>query len=341
MTLLFGLSTMGLIWMLKLSFKLNWFDVPIARSSHDGVIPRTAGIVLTLFSVLLLIVWGPNEFNHPLIVLSYVFFFVIGVYDDIRNLKASTKFWVQLVICFTITLALPQFRINHFYGILGLQNISELTSIFFSVFVFIVVINAYNLIDGIDGLALTFSIFAIYLLGVCFRDINEPIFSYALLLISILAPFYFFNFSRKYKMFLGDTGSLFLGISIVLMVGYFLNSNHSVVVPFEMNRAVYALVALCYPLLDTLRVFILRVTRGQSPFMADRNHIHHKLLNIGFNHYSTTISLLIFNLLIYFVNAITLKNIDANAVVMIDFILIGIFFVTGVWFARINLSKRN
>lgn len=341
MILLFVLSTFGLMWMLKLSFKLNWFDIPVARSSHNGNIPRTAGIILTFFSVALLIVWGPNEFIHPLIILSYIFFFFIGVYDDIKNLKASTKFWAQLFICATITLALPEFRINNFYGILGLYSISSIYSIIFSIFVYIVVINAYNLIDGIDGLALTFSIFAIFMLSIGYNDISQPMTNYGMLLISILLPFYFFNFSKKYKMFLGDTGSIFLGMTIVLMVGYFLNSNHPVVVPFRMNRAVFALVALCYPLLDTLRVFILRVTKGLSPFTADRNHIHHKLLNIGFSHYSTTISLLVFNLLILFVNCYSLQNIDANAVVIIDFILIGVFFVGGVWFARIKVLKRH
>ena len=198
------------------------------------------------------------------------------------------------------------------------------------------VINAYNLIDGIDGLALSFSIFAIVILSQCYCEINNTISNYGLALTCILFPFYFFNFSKRKKMFLGDTGSLFLGITIVLFVGYFLNTSHKVIVPCEMNRAIYALVALCYPLLDTLRVFTLRLTRGQSPFTADRSHIHHKLLGLGFNHSTSTLSLLFFNILIYTVNCFLLNKSDENAVLVADFLLIGLFFIGGLWYTRLS-----
>lgn len=337
---LFGLSYIGLLFMLKLSIKNRWFDIPIERSSHDRIVPRTAGIIIAVLALIALFLFGPIDFKHPLIIGSYFLFLVIGIYDDIKHLKASTKFWAQFIICISLAMFLPDFRINNFYGILGLHGIPEIPSIIFSAFVFIVVINAYNLIDGIDGLALSFSIFAILLLSSSYHDINDEITYYGIILIAILVPLYFFNFSDKRKMFLGDTGSLFLGTTIVLMVGYFLNSNHPMVIQCGMNRAIYALVALCYPLLDTLRVFILRITRGQSPFLADRSHLHHKLLGIGFNHLTATLSLLSFNVLIYLVNCIFLKQIDANAVLIADFMLIGFFFVGGLWYTRIK-SFRN
>lgn len=340
-TFLFVISSVGLFFMLKLSIKNKWFDIPIERSSHFRVVPRTAGIVIAILSLITMFILGPISFKAPLIIGTYCIFLVIGIYDDIKHLNASKKFWAQFLISISLALFLPDFRINNFYGILGLHGIPEVVSIIFSAFVYIVVINAYNLIDGIDGLALSFSIFAIYLLSSAFQDINNQLAFFGLLLIAILVPFYFFNFSKKRKMFLGDTGSLFLGTTIVLMVGYLLNSNHTAVIPCGMNRAIYALVALCYPLLDTLRVFVLRLTRGQSPFLADRSHLHHKLLDLGFNHYSATLSLVTFNLVIYFINCAYLKQIDANAVLVVDFILIGFFFVGGLWFTRLKRTSQQ
>jgi UDP-N-acetylmuramyl pentapeptide phosphotransferase/UDP-N-acetylglucosamine-1-phosphate transferase len=214
-------------------------------------------------------------------------------------------------------------------------------SIIFTTFVFVVVINAYNLIDGVDGLAASFSVFAIYLIGLCFKDINLSIFQFCNVLIAILLPFFFINFSKKHKMFLGDTGSLFLGTTIILFVGYLLNSNNAVHVPCNMNRALYALVALCYPLLDTLRVFTLRLTRGQSPFRADKSHLHHKLLGLGFSHFTTTASLLTFNIIIYLINCSLLNEVDVNAVLVADFMLIGFFFIGGLWYTRLNKSVHE
>ena len=335
------ISAAGLLAMFKLSFKYRWFDVPVERSSHTRIVPRTAGISIALLAILSVVFWGPDDFQSPIIYFSFITFFIIGIYDDIKHVKASSKFWAQLIIAASISIFLPNFRIDNFYGVLGVHAIGEIFSISFTTFVFVVVINAYNLIDGVDGLAASFSVFAIYLIGLCFKDINLNVFQFCHLLIALLLPFFFINFSKKYKMFLGDTGSLFLGTTIILFVGYMLNSNNAVHVPCDMNRALYALVALCYPLLDTLRVFTLRLTRGQSPFQADKSHLHHKLLGLGFNHFTTTASLLTFNIIIYLINCSLLNQVDVNAVLVADFMLIGLFFIGGLWYTRLKKSVHK
>lgn len=332
------LSIIGLVSMLKLSFKYRWFDIPGDRSSHTRIVPRTAGISIFIISFLTLLLVGPAEFNSPYILVSYACFFIIGVYDDIKHVKANTKFWGQLIIAVTLAYVLPNFRINNFYGVLGFNAIDEIPSIIFTSFVFIVVINAYNLVDGVDGLATTFAIFAFLMIGSAFQYTQPRIFDFCVLFSVILAPFYFFNFSKSRKMFLGDTGSLFLGLTIVLLVGFLLNSNNAVSTPFNMNRALFALVSLCYPLLDTLRVFTLRLAKGQSPFTADRRHLHHKLLGFGLNHFTTTFALLVFNICIFIINATSFKNVDVNAVLITNFIIIAAFFITGqrvsIWFSK-------
>ncbi len=331
------LSVIGLVTMLKLSFKYRWFDVPGDRSSHKRIVPRTAGISIFIISFLTLLCVGPSEFNSPVIIISYLTFFIIGVIDDIKHVKANAKFWGQFVIAVSLAIALPNFRIDNFYGVLGVNHIGDIPSVIFTSFVFIVVINAYNLIDGVDGLAVTFAIFAFILIGSAFQYTQPRIFDFCTLFSVILAPFYFFNFSKSRKMFLGDTGSLFLGLTIVLLVGYLLNSNNAVSTPFSMNRALFALVALCYPLLDTLRVFTLRLAKGQSPFTADKKHLHHKLLGFGLNHFTTTFALLMFNISIFIINASCFKNTDINGVLIANFIIIAAFFITGqrvsIWFS--------
>ena len=140
--LLFLVSFGGLFTMLKLSIKNRWFDIPIERSSHDRIVPRTAGIVIALLSLITLILSGPADFKSPIIVIAYCIFLVIGIYDDIKHLNASTKLWAQLLISATLAILLPEFRIDNFYGILGVYAIGEPYAIVFSMFVFIVVINA-------------------------------------------------------------------------------------------------------------------------------------------------------------------------------------------------------
>lgn len=334
------LSFASLYGILILSIKNKWFDIPGERSSHKLIVPRTAGIAIATLSLILLIFFGPSQFQHPFIFFTYIVFLIVGIYDDIKHLKASTKFWAQLFLSIGIAVLLPDFRIDDFYGVLGIYAIGTIPSVIFTSFVFVVVINAYNLIDGVDGLAASFSVFAIFMYAFAFRDINNETYYYCLLLNATLIPFFYFNLNKKRKLFLGDTGSLFLGTSIVLLTGYYLNSKTQVNVPGEINRALFALIALCYPLLDTLRVFTLRLTKGQSPFQADKTHIHHKLLKLGFSHVSTTLSLLSFNLLVFILDLVYFKGVDVNGVIVADFILIGLFFVGGLWYQRRKALKK-
>lgn len=323
------LSLIGLGTTLKLSRNYRFFDVPGDRSSHIRNVPRTAGISIFIISFVMLLCVGPAEFNSPVIILSYIAFFLIGVFDDISHMSTKKKFWGQLIVSISLAIALPNFRIDNFYGVLGLNKIGELPSVIFTSFVFIVVINAYNLIDGIDGLAATFAIFAFLLIGSAFKYSQPIIFDLCVLFSVILAPFYLFNFSTTRKMFLGDTGSLFLGVTIALLVGYFLNSHNAVSTPCGMNRALFTLVTLCYPLLDTLRVFTMRLSKGLSPFRADRLHLHHKLLEFGLNHFTATIALLVFNICIFIINASYFINNDVNGVLIANFMIIMAFLISG------------
>ena len=163
-----------------------------------------------------------------------------------------------------------------------------------SVFIFLLIVNAFNFIDGIDGLAVSFAIFSI--LG--FEYLNES--SQLTLLNTIciggLIPLYYFNFKKENKIFLGDAGSLFLGSLITINLFHYLDINQRVL---NGNRALLSVAALFYPLFDLLRVFIIRISQKKSPFIADKKHIHHYLLNKKLSHPLITIILVLLNFLVF------------------------------------------
>lgn len=334
-------SAAGLYVIRILSVKRKWFDVPTDRSSHEKIVPRTAGIVIATLSLISILFLNGSSFDTLTVYIIYCAFLLVGIYDDLHEIRATYKFWLQLLAALSISFFEPSLRINDFHGFLGLGQVGVAPSIVFTSFVIIVIMNAYNLIDGVDGLAASFSVIGIYLLTKPLEYSNPYLAKFGQVIVTVIIPFYFYNFSKSRKLFLGDTGSLFLGLSIAIFTCYFLNNGHPIIVPADGNRAMYVMVALCYPLLDTLRVFAIRLSRGQSPFTADRNHIHHKLLGFGLRHWQTTAALVTFNILILWVNYRVFKDINPNAALVGNLILIGLCFLIGQRYNQWQLNQKK
>jgi UDP-GlcNAc:undecaprenyl-phosphate/decaprenyl-phosphate GlcNAc-1-phosphate transferase len=172
-------------------------------------------------------------------------------------------------------------------------------SVFLSIFTYVVVVNSFNLIDGVDGLAAGVGFLSCCAFGTWFIFANE--FPYAALSFSLagaLLGFLIFNFSPA-RIFMGDSGSLVIGMFVcvlaIKMIEYPIQSLN----PFwvHVSKPVFAVAALIYPLLDTLRVFLIRALKGQSPFMADRNHLHHKLIDCKYSHKKTVIIIYVFTII--------------------------------------------
>jgi UDP-N-acetylmuramyl pentapeptide phosphotransferase/UDP-N-acetylglucosamine-1-phosphate transferase len=181
-----------------------------------------------------------------------------------------------------------------------LEELPYFASVVFSVFVFLALINAFNLIDGIDGLAGTIGIIVTATFGT-FYLLNERylmvVISFAL--IGALLGFLRFNLSTGRKIFMGDSGSMFIGFILAYQAISFLEFNASVVTPYTIAVApIMAMAILSFPILDTLRVFAVRIAQKRSPFIADRNHIHHRLLALGLSHKKATLTLGIINILV-------------------------------------------
>lgn len=297
----------------------NIMDEPGARSSHIKKIPTLGGVgIFIAFSISIMTLGSLSElikpeFGNLLVLLAAItILFFLGVKDDLIGLSPKKKFIGQIIATVLVVL-ISDIRIHSFGGLFGIGELPYIISILLSVLVFIFIVNAFNLIDGIDGLAGSIAIIASASFSVFFF-MNEQ---YLLLLISLILigavlGFLRFNLSKKHKLFMGDSGSLFIGFLLAYQAIGFLEIQGTGVSHFEVTNApILALAILFFPILDALRVFIIRILQNRSPFSADKNHIHHRLLELGFSHKRATLLVAIGNMLIIIL-ALSISSLDIN-----------------------------
>jgi len=278
------------------------FDETDHRKIHTNSVPNLGGISLFMAITItsaILTVGHPAPGNQVLYAAMILLFFV-GIKDDIIFISANTKFLIQLATAF-ILVVLGNHVIGNFEGILGLQKVPPIVGETFTIVFIVLLINAYNLIDGIDGLAGLLGLIASLFFAVWFFANN--LFFLSILstaIVGSLIGFLRFNlFGKEYKIFMGDTGSLLLGLLMAMQVIWFLTNNLTPNIPFHVNSApVIALSLIALPLIDTLRVFTLRIIRGQPPFYPDKNHIHHRTLSFLPKHFHSSLSIAGANLFI-------------------------------------------
>ncbi|MDX9749947.1 MAG: MraY family glycosyltransferase [Flavobacteriales bacterium] len=222
------------------------------------------------------------------IIAAMVLLFFIGVKDDIVGFSPVKKLVGHLLVGYILVM-MADIRITDMQGILGFYEIPDYVSIAFSFFVYVVLVNAFNLIDGVDGLAGGVGLVAALAYGLWFYFAGDvPLALLAFVLAGALVGFLFFNVHPA-RIFMGDSGSLIIG-AILAVLAIKLVEHDTDRLPVYLRQIpspIFAMAVVAYPLVDTLRVFIVRISRGQSPFAADRNHIHHRLLEIGFGHRGT------------------------------------------------------
>ena len=259
----------------KLFIYFKRFDDFNHRSSHKTLATRTGGIgiFLSVFIISLYYYFqGIEIFDYSLFIPLGIMF-VVGVYDDLYNADFKLKFLLQIIVA---KILIDQgFVISNYHGLFGLYEVPRILAQLSTVFVFLVIVNSINFIDGIDGLAITQVIKTILLVEFFSQSTDLSVLS--LLLISSIIPLYYFNFKIKRKVFLGDGGSLFLGTIVSIYCFYILGDYFSFKNGFEMNKTLFSILVILYPIIDLLRVFIIRITNKKSPFEPDMNHLHHLL----------------------------------------------------------------
>jgi len=322
------------------------YDIPDdTRKIHGAEIPSLGGIGIFIgYVVVLAFFWPTQHVFMPYILTSSVILFFTGIYDDIMNMRPSKKLIAQLIASF-ITIYFARVQITTLYGLFGIGNIPYwpgivLTTLFCTFF-----INVFNFVDGIDGLAGVLAALYLGVLGVMFASIrHENIAGISFALMGATIGLLYYNIAPA-RIYMGDTGSMFLGFTIFIFSLLFLswcNSGemnliaHYIHSPQNTFLLVFAMLLL--PIFDAVRVFILRASRGVSPLRADRTHLHYYLLDAGFTHTQSVAIIVGINILIM-ATAFILQ--DANPyLILLTIILVSLASLYIIYLLRSKHMKK-
>jgi UDP-N-acetylmuramyl pentapeptide phosphotransferase/UDP-N-acetylglucosamine-1-phosphate transferase len=274
--------------LIKYSKKKKIFDVPGHRRIHSRVTPSIGGVAIFFGFFTASILWVNFVNWHEFKILHGILFMscLLGLCDDLVHIKPSVKILGQ-VIAGSLAFFLLDIRLSSLYGLFSDAPFTLWISYPLTVFTIIIISNSFNLIDGIDGLAGAFATLALVSFSVWFYltgDVNYSILC-CCLLGSILA-FLIFNWEPS-KIFMGDTGALLIGMMLSILTIRFINSNYQLPItsPFKFSSSVLtAMCVIIIPLIDTVRIILIRVSKGISPLTPDKRHIHHTLVRVGMSH---------------------------------------------------------
>ena len=282
----------------------NLYDDPNSRSSHTKAIPTLGGVAFYVSIVFSLSFWGDFSIDPIIqyIMAAMTIVTFIGLKDDLLGLEPFHKLMGQLFASMVLVIW-GGIRITSLYGIFGVGELPYIISVVFTIFTILVIINAFNLIDGINGLSASIGIIAALSYGIWFYlvDDTSQMTLLAFTLVGSLIAFLRYNLSPS-KIFMGDTGSLLVGVIMSVLAIRFIEANGHIDNEYVFQSApALAMGIIAYPLFDLLRSFTIRLSKGHSPFKPDRNHIHHLLLDNGFSHSLSTFIIVLFNIILIFV----------------------------------------
>ena len=321
----FVISYLSIPSIVRVARNKKLLDTPSHRRSHIRQVPTLGGVAIFAGFTM-----ATGSFiSHAIlpslqyILVACIIIFFIGIKDDIQAISPHKKLLGQ-ILASLVLIILGDINFTNLHGFLGIYQISAIPSLFLTLFVTIAIINSLNLVDGIDGLASSIGIVTTLFFGVWFYisgNIECCIISIATL--GSLLGFFRFNLSNgQYKIFMGDTGSMLIGLLLVIQVIMFNEKNADFVFAFPVKSApAVSFAVLIIPLYDTIRVFIIRMSRGRSPFIADKNHLHHCLLKLGFNHIQSTFIIVFVNIC-FIAFALLLQHLD------IGIFLLGLLIMT-------------
>lgn len=342
---------------LLVSYRRKLFDMPDERKIHRGTVPRLGGIAFTpviLFSVSLLlgmsILMGNTEMENMMRInaqaisfglCALLLMYLTGMSDDLIGVRYRAKFVVQ-IFCAVLLIGAGMY-VNDLHGVIGLGHISPWLGIPLTILIVVYVVNAINLIDGIDGLASGLSSAAFIIYGIAFLMIGKPIFamiSFACL--GVLIQFFYYNVfgsaERKKKIFMGDTGSLTIGLLLAFLGLALLQWSPDSFPTFRTNPVILAVSPLIIPCFDVMRVFLHRVRRHGNPFLPDKTHIHHKMLAIGLNQRLAMVLIVVASITFSIANILLSRYVEVNLLLVLDIVL---WTLANLWLTRRIRSREQ
>jgi UDP-GlcNAc:undecaprenyl-phosphate GlcNAc-1-phosphate transferase len=315
---------------------------PNGRTSHTDPTPNLGGVAIfagvIISSVLFTGIPTAHELKYVIAGMLILFFW--GLKDDLHPMVAYKKFVGQFIAIMFI-LVPGDFHLSSLHGLFGIEELSYAVSLPLTFILFLALINSFNLIDGIDGLASGVGIITSLFFGIGFllnHHMSYAIMSF-ILASSLIAFFYYNVFGKTNKIFLGDTGSMLIGYLLAIFAVRFLNFEQGqTVFDEDLSTPAVILCVLILPLFDTARVFVLRIVRGKSPFKADRSHLHHRLLDISGSHIKATSIILFVNLLFIGI-ALIFRNIGNELLLLIALVLASLLSFIPIYIIKVRTGS--
>lgn len=333
---------------LKIAKDKNIVDNPNARKLQRIPIPVMGGVVV-VFGILvglMCFILFDNVNSMLAVIAAVLVIMLVGLVDDIKGLSPKMRLSIEILIVLYLIYATGN-QINNFHGLWGVAILPEWVSVPLTVFACVGIINAINLIDGVDGYSSGYCIMACLYFGYAFYKLgNMTMVTLSAIMIAALIPFFCCNvFGKHSKMFIGDAGTLSMGILISTFVRNMLTASTDPT-PLAENLGLIplSLAIMSIPIFDTLRVMSVRIARGISPFHPDKTHIHHAFIDLGFSHVGTTISILCMNTLVVLAWFIAYKcgvSIDVQLYIVIAMGALATFGLYAFIYYHIRRSTRT
>lgn len=363
-----GISSIIIPAIIRFAFKKQLFDEHDERKIHNGAVPRLGGLAffpVTIFCMAIIvavinIVFSPGAdpskhtfIDHfasaewmlevgPSLLMGFsavMILYVVGIIDDVHGLKYRSKFVAQFVA--GLLICASGIYINNFHGVFGLYELPVWAGWMLTIFAIMLVTNAINFIDGIDGLASSISSIALIYYAIVFGVTAHM--GYVMMLVAILGsimPFLWYNVfgtaERHNKIFMGDTGSLFLGL-VLATVGSVLCMELCDEPGLKPNAFALVFAPLMVPCYDVLRVIIHRVRNHRNPFKPDRNHFHHRLMDSGLGQHAALGAMIAVDLFMIALAVVSSIWLDINLVLAIT---LSFWYILGLWLAR-RIKTKN
>ena len=345
------LSFIGTLWMhpkiLKIAILKNLVDNPDARKLQRNPVPVMGGIAV-FFGIAIGLCSSPAMFssaNTFMLISAMLIMLYVGTIDDIINLSPTIRFAIEIIIIAWLMYASDS-SINCFWGLWGVTTIPQWAAYALTIFASVGIINAINLIDGVNGLSSGFCFMSSVLFAIFFHITgNQVMTTLALSAAGAIIPFFLHNvFGQSTKMFIGDGGTLVIGTMMAMFVMNILgtNSGCSILAAKGVGLIPFTLAVLSIPVFDTLRVMSTRILNKKSPFHPDKTHLHHMFIDLGFSHIGTTISILSLNFLIvaaWFISYKLGASIEIQLYIVVAISALTTFVLY--WFAKCQIEHNT